>query len=85
MFPPTEILAMPLQYRTWVELMYEILSDVTPSNQNSWVATGTTVHCTLQFYYGSTVFERKENGNAVLCNYIDFDVIFQKICIVQIL
>ena len=50
--PRAKILAMPLQYRTWVEFMYEILSDVTPSNQNSWVATGTTVHCTLQLYYG---------------------------------
>ena len=49
-----------------------------PSNQNSWVATGTIVNYTLQLYYGITVFERAENGNAVLCNYIDFAVIFQK-------
>ena len=80
--PRTKILAMPLQYRTWVEFMYEILFDVFPSNQNSWVATGTTVmynvHCTLQLYLCSTVFERAENGNAVLCNYIDFAVIFHK-------
>ena len=80
--PRTKILAMPLQYRTWVEFMYEILFDVFPSNQNSWVATGTTVmynvHCTLQLYFCSTVFERAENGNAVLCNYIDFAVIFHK-------
>ena len=41
--PLTETLAMPLQYTTWVEFMYEILSDVPPSNQNFWVATGTTV------------------------------------------
>ena len=27
MSPLTEILAMPLQYRIWVEFMYEILSD----------------------------------------------------------
>ena len=37
MSPLTEILAMLLQYSTWVEFMYEILSDVPPSNQNSWV------------------------------------------------
>ena len=28
--PRTEILAMPLQYRTWVEFMYKILSNVSP-------------------------------------------------------
>ena len=38
-----------------------------------------------KLYQGSTVFERAENGNAVLCNYIDFDLIFQKNCTVQIL
>ena len=57
--------------------MYKILFDVPSSNQNSGVATGTTVHCKLQLYQGSTVFERAENENTVLCNYIDFDVIFQ--------
>ena len=31
------------------------------------------------------VFERAENGNAILCNYIDFAVIFQKNFTVQIL
>ena len=34
----TEILATPLQYRTWEEIMYEILSDVPPKNQNPGVA-----------------------------------------------
>ena len=33
----TEILATPLQSRTWEEIMYEILSDV-PPNQNPGVA-----------------------------------------------
>ena len=32
--PQTEILATPLQYRTCEEIMYEILSDVPPPNQN---------------------------------------------------
>ena len=31
MSPQTEILATPLQYRTWVEFMYEILFAVPPS------------------------------------------------------
>ena len=34
------------------------------------------VHYSCTLYI--TVFERAENGNAVLCNYIDFAVIFQK-------
>ena len=45
--PPTEILATPLQYslyRAWEELMYEILYDVLPSNQNVGAAT---VYCIL--------------------------------------
>ena len=42
----------------------------------------TTVHysCTRAVQYLN-----ERNGNAVLCNYIDFDVIFQKNCTVQIL
>ena len=34
MSPRTEILATSLQYRTWKDFMYEIFSDVSPSNQN---------------------------------------------------
>ena len=37
----------------------------------------------ITLYWGSTVFERAENGNAVLCNYIDFAVIFQKNCTIK--
>ena len=43
------------------------------------------VHYSCTREVRSTVFERAENGNAVLCNYIDFAVIFQKIFTVQIL
>ena len=32
--PRTEILATPLQYRTWEEFMYEIVFWCSPSNQN---------------------------------------------------
>ena len=75
-----EILAMPLQYRTWVEFMYEILSDVPPSNHNSWVATGKIVHCTVHYSCTRPVqyLNERKMENAVLCNYIDFAVIFQK-------
>ena len=34
-FRRTEILATPLQYRTWEEIVYEILSDV-PPEPKSW-------------------------------------------------
>ena len=75
MSPRTEILATPLQYRTWVELMYKIFSPRTKILEYLY-------NCTLYItvvLLGSRVFERAENGNAVLCNYIDFDVLFQKI------
>ena len=38
-------------------------------------------NCTLYIIVvlGQYSFRTSENGNAVLCNYIDFDVIFQKI------
>ena len=42
----TEILATPLQYRTWEELMYEILSDVPPlPKPKSWRR-----HCEIDVY-----------------------------------
>ena len=41
MSPRTEILATLLQYRTWMEFMYEILYDVPPPpNQNPGAGTG---------------------------------------------
>ena len=57
-----------------------ILSDVFPLEPKS--LSRYWYNCTLYItvVLGSTVFERAENGNAVLCIYwyIDFDVIFQK-------
>ena len=48
MSPKTEIKAMPSQYRTWVEFIYEILFDVPPfpPNQNPGAATAdSAVNC----------------------------------------
>ena len=41
--PPTEILATPLQYITWEEIMYEILSDVPPPEPKSYSSPWTYV------------------------------------------
>ena len=47
----TEILARPLQYRTWMEFMYEILSHVPPPpNQNPGTATGSTSTLCIAYY-----------------------------------
>ena len=48
---PTEILATQLQYRTWEEFMYEIFSDVFPSNQNSGVHNILCILLSASFEY----------------------------------
>ena len=50
MYSWTEILATPLQYRTWVEFMYEILSYVPTPNQNPGAATGKTNTLCTAYY-----------------------------------
>ena len=85
--PYTEILAMPLQYRTWVEFMYEIVSYVPPRTKilESLLVQLYIVHysCTRAVQY---LNERKMGMQFYVINpkYINFAVIFQKNCTVQI-